>query len=817
MDLPIREVEGEVVERLRHGRNLVVIAPPGAGKTTRIPQVVADRVLGRDGGRVLVLEPRRLAARLAAARIAKERSAKLGGEVGYQVRFDDRTSARTRIAFLTEGVLTRRVQSDPLLEGVGCVVLDEFHERSIHADLALAFLREIQETVRPDLFIVVMSATLDPAPVQRFLGGCPLVVSEGRTFPVDIRYLERPDDRPPVERAVSGARRALRETDAGDVLVFLPGAGEIRRAKEQLERSVEGADVCMLYGDLSAAEQDRAVTPGPRRKLILATNIAESSLTIEGVTTVVDTGLAKILRHDPSRGIDHLERVRISRRSAEQRAGRAGRLAPGTAYRLWTEKEHRILEEDQQAEIHRIDLAPVVLDVIRWAKQDPVCFGWFEAPPESGLRRAVGLLLMLGAVTRDFGLTELGERLAAFPLHPRLAAILVAAHRAGRVEEGAGLAAIASERDMPRTTGVVGGCDLLHRLEEGPSRHVRKVQGRLADVARRVLGEPPPRSAPREEALHRAVLAGFPDRVGKVRGDEVVLVGGGSARLSKESVVRSAELLVAVEIGGGDRRASRWSVVRTATQISEAWLPVEERTEVHWNGERQAAEAVRVRAYHDLVLQERPGRQSDPEALAAVLADAAAKDLERALPMTDELKAFLLRYRFLRENIPDLDAPDLGDDPRADLLEVVTQGKKSFAELQKIDLVEILEARLSHPVRAALSKEAPERLRVPSGREARLRYEAAGPVLSIRLQEVFGLYETPRVAKGRVPVTMELLAPNMRPVQVTRDLASFWATTYAEVRKELRRRYPKHQWPEDPRAGIPSAKTKRQLQRKRGS
>lgn len=815
MRLPIDEVLDEVVDRLRAGPNLVVIAPPGAGKTTRIPQVVADRVLKRDGGRVLVLEPRRLAARLAAARIAKERSTKLGDEVGYQVRFDDRTSKRTKIAILTEGILTRRLQSDPLLEGVGAVVLDEFHERSIHADLALAFLREIQETVRPDLSIVVMSATLDPAPVQRFLGGCPLVVSEGRSFPVDVRYLERPDDRPPVERAVSGARRALRETESGDVLVFLPGAGEIRRAKAQLDQSVDQADVCMLYGDLPPAEQDRAVSPGPRRKLILATNIAESSLTIEGVTCVVDVGLAKVLRHDPSRGIDHLELVRISRRSAEQRAGRAGRLAPGTAYRLWAEKEHRTLDEDQQAEIHRIDLAPVVLDVIRWAQQDPAGFGWFEAPPSSSLSRGVRLLQMLGAVTGDFELTPLGERLGAFPLHPRIAAILVAAHASGHLAEGAGLAAIASERSSSRTTGVVGACDLLHRLEEGPPGHVRKVQSRLEDVARRVLGTVPPPSALREEALHRAVLAGFPDRVGKVRGEEVVLVGGGSARLARESVVRAADLLVAVEIGGGDRRTSRKSYVRTATQISEAWLAIEARTDVRWNADRQAAEAVVVRAYHDLVLEEHPGRDAEPEALAAVLADAAAKDLERALPMTDDLQAFLRRYRFLRENVPELDAPDLGEDPRPDLLEAIAQGKKSFAELRKVDLVEILAARLPHQVRTALSKEAPKRLRVPSGREATLRYEAEGPVLSIRLQEVFGLYETPRVAKGRVPVTMELLAPNQRPVQVTRDLASFWAGTYAEVRKELRRRYPKHQWPEDPRTGIPSAKTKRQLQKGR--
>jgi ATP-dependent helicase HrpB len=808
--LPIEDVLEEIAARLRAAPNLVVIAPPGAGKTTRVPQVLIDR--GVVSGRVLMLEPRRLAARLAAQRIARERKARVGGEVGYQVRFDDRTSKETRIAILTEGILTRRLQSDPTLEGVGAVLLDEFHERSIHADLALAFLREIQETVRPELRIVVMSATLDPAPVRRFLGDCDVVTSEGRLHPVEVRWLERPEDRALVDRTVGAAKRALREVSGGDVLVFLPGAGEIARAAEQL-RELESIDVRPLYGELSSEDQDRAIEPGPRRKVILSTNIAESSLTIEGVACVVDAGMAKIARHDPSRGIDVLELVRIGRRSAEQRAGRAGRLGPGVCYRLWSEKEHRTLDDDQAPEIARIDLAPAVLEVVRWAKQDPRAFGWYEAPPAGQLERAVNLLSKLEAIDDRFALSERGERLASFPLHPRLAAILIAAHSAGRLEEGAGLCALASERDVVRNVdpNFVGSCDLLYRLDRMGSGNIRRVQDRLRELGERALGRQKKASGDREEDLRRAVLAGFPDRVGRVRGEEVVLAGGGSARLSRDSVVKSAELVVAVELSGGDRKRGQIPWLRMATAIEPSWLKTTERTSARWNADRLAAEAITIVAYGELVLEEKRATKADPEELTRVLIEAARADLDRALPMTDDLTAILRRLAFLRRNLPELGV-ELSEDPRSDLLEEVCNGKKSFAELARVDLASILFGRLPQRVQAALQREAPERIAVPSGRTAALRYEVDGPpVLSIRLQEVFGLYETPRVAKGRVPIKMELLAPNQRPVQVTQDLASFWANTYAEVRKELRRRYPKHQWPEDPREGIPSAKTKKNL------
>ncbi len=849
--LPIDEVLEPLVRALRDGSSAVLLAPPGAGKTTRVPQALIDRAVVPAGQRVLVLEPRRLAARMAAQRIADERGVRLGDEVGYQVRFDDRTSARTRIAILTEGILTRRLESDPLLEGVGAVVLDEFHERSIHADLALAFLREIQETVRPELKVVVMSATFDPAPVARFLGGCPVLRSEGRAFPVEVVHLERADERPVVEALVSGVRRAVREVEQGDVLAFLPGAGEIRRAKAELDGHLEErVEVHQLFGELDAAAQDRAVRPGPRRKVILATNIAESALTIEGVTTVVDGGWQKLDRFDPALGIDRLELVRISQRSAAQRAGRAGRLGPGRAYRLWSEKEGATLALDDPPEIARVDLAPVLLDVLRWSATDPRAFRWFEAPPEAMVSRALELLRALGALPPapgSFQLTPLGARLAQLPLHPRLARLLVRAHELGLDREGARLAALASERDLVRRgperrdARLVGTSDLLDRAERlaeleahglsresaarlgidlGTARTVLRTEERLRELSRRALGDAPARPRgedpdAREQALLRVVLAGYPDRVGRRRSlddDRVVLVGGGSAKLARESVVQASELMVAVELDAGARGRESW--LRVASQIEPAWLEQDGAGVrwVHgarWNPSREAAEAVKEKRYFDLLLEERPDSSGSPEALARVLAEAARQDLDRALPITDEVSDLLHRHAFVRRAMPELGWAPLGPEARLELLEALTEGRRSFQHLQALDLAAAIRDSLPYEQQQALDRFAPRSVPIPSGRAARLRYPAEGPpVLSVRLQEVFGLYATPRVADRRVPVKMELLAPNQRPVQVTQDLESFWASTYAEVRKELRRRYPKHQWPEDPREGIATAKVR---------
>jgi ATP-dependent helicase HrpB len=832
-ELPIDEVLDQVAAALSTSQSVVIVAPPGAGKTTRVPQVLIDRDLIGRGQRVVVLEPRRIAARMAAKRIAFERASKIGGEVGYQVRFEDRTSRATRIAFLTEGILTRRIQSDPTLEGVGAVVLDEFHERSIHADLAIAFLREVQETVRPDLKLVVMSATLDAEPVARFLGEAAIVSSKGRLFPIAVEHLEEKDDRPLVERTVSAVRRVLREGIEGDVLVFLPGAPEIRRALEALEpHRPQDVDLLPLYGELSPDAQDRAVEPGARRKIILSTNIAESSLTIEGVRVVIDAGYAKVMAHDPALGIDRLELVRISKKSAEQRSGRAGRTAPGRALRLWTKKDEMTMPASEAPEIARVDLAPSLLEVIRWSGKDPRELGWFERPPEAMIERGLGLLRALGAVEQDaFRLTKRGKELADLPIHPRLAMIVRSASEAGWGEDGALLAAIASERDLLRRgrgrTDEVGASDLLlrldlfHELERsgfsfalaerlgvdvGAARMVQSARDRLA------MGErSKSKSDRREEALLRSILAGFPDRVARRRAkgaDVVALVGGGGARMAKESVVKEAELLIAVEIEARDGALRDGALIRIASQVEIAWLEedtpgMHEVASVRFDRQKEAVDAMLERRYFDLWLDERPLTKPDPEQVARVLAQAAASDLERSLPMTDALAQLILRLELVKKLEPGLLASSSGD-PRLDVLADLCMGRRSFKELRAIDLRTEVEQRLAHEVRSALRRLAPEEIEVPSGRTIALRYEKDGPpVLAVRLQEVFGWTQTPRVGAGRVAVKMELLAPNMRPVQVTQDLESFWASTYAEVRNELKRRYPKHQWPEDPRQGDP--------------
>ena len=824
-----------IVSHLRESNRLVICAPPGAGKTTRVPSALLDAGLA-GAGSLLMLEPRRVAARAAARRIAHQRGVRLGDEVGYRVRFDDRTSKRTRIALLTEGLLTSRLQHDPTLDGVGVVILDEFHERSIHADLALAFLKEIQETVREDLRVVVMSATLDADRVSAFLGGCPIVRSDGRLHPVARHFLTRADDRSLPDRVAAQIRRAMRPDegdDGGDLLVFLPGAPEIRRVQSTLGASDLDADVHALYGDLDAAKQDAALLPGPRRKIVLATNIAETSLTIEGVTTVVDAGLMKRPRHDPSRGIDRLETVRISGASAEQRAGRAGRLAPGRVFRMWTEHEHRSLAKEDVPEVRRIDLASTLMDVIAWSGKHPKSFDWYEAPSDAAIAGALSLLRTLGAVERGaHRLTELGTTLRRLPLHPRTAAVLVKAHGLGVARGGAALCALTAERDIVRrgdqawTTDLEAPSDLIVRLDRfetlerrrfggsadldiPAARGVARVRDQLLRIAEHRLGPSP--AAPDDEdlALRRALLAGFADRVARRRkrgSDRVRMVGGRGGKLAPESVVKQADLLVAVQLD--DNRGGPDSTIRWASAIDEAWLEADlggvcTETVVRFNEQREAAEAVAQRRFEDLVLAERLVTDADPVALAEALAAAAAKDPQRALRVADATETLLWRIDFVRRTVPDAALPDLGSDPMLEVLPELCVGLRSFADLRKADACAAIRSRLGWAATKRLDQLAPERIDLGTGKPWRLRYEADGPpVLSIQLQRLFGVAETPLVAGGRVAVKVELLAPNRRPVQVTQDLASFWRSTYPEVRKQLRARYPKHAWPEHPQATI---------------
>ncbi len=835
-----------ITEALGRARALVLRAPTGAGKTTRVPPaLLAAGVAGE--GQIVVLEPRRVAARAAARRMAEEGGWRLGEEVGFHIRFDRRAGPETRILVVTEGVLVRRLQADPFLEGVGAVVFDEFHERNLQSDLALAMARRVWSEARDDLALVVMSATLEPAPIADFLGGCPIVESEGRLYPVEVRYLDsasdrRPDDRRIEQKVAAGVKRALADSD-GDVLAFLPGVGEIRRTATLLEPMAgRGLRVMELFGDLPAEQQDAVLRRGDRRKVVLATNVAETSITIDGVSAVVDSGLARELRFDPSCGLDRLELTRISRASADQRAGRAGRQGPGLCLRLWTEHDDRSLAAVTTPEIRRVDLAAPALQLLAWGERDLERFGWFEPPEPAALERALDLLADLGAADAR-GSTELGRAMAALPVHPRLARLLIAGRHAGELERAALAAALMSERDVVHRGGgrpvarVHGPSDLLDRLEaverfaaggyaetalgpvhRGRAHHVLRVGRQLTHLGKRA-----PRAAgcgtqaaDPDEIVLRALLAAYPDRVARRReaggsraerrgGSRAVMIGGRGVRLAEASCVRDGDLFLCLDL---DDRCSE-ALVRQASRIEVDWLPADQlrnAVEAVFDEERERVAGRRRTYYRDLVISD---EECDPALTAGgageverVLVAAAGERLERALSLDDpDVAAFLARIRSLAEWRPDLVLPAF---EAADLLALLPQlasAKRSFTELRRAPLLEILLGSLSYEQRRNLDRLAPEHLEVPSGSRVRLRYEPGEPpVLAVRIQEMFGAGRTPAVAGGRVAVLLHLLAPNMRPQQVTRDLASFWRNTYPQVRAELRARYSKHAWPEDPLA-----------------
>ncbi len=861
--LPVDSVLPRVTAALEAGRSLVLRAPTGAGKTTRVPPALLAAGVAGDR-RIVVLEPRRVAARAAARRMAEEGGWRLGGEVGFHIRFDRRAGPATRILVVTEGVLVRMLQSDPFLEQVGAVVFDEFHERNLQSDLALAMSRRVQAEARADLRLVVMSATLDPRPIAAYLGGCATIESRGRLHAVEIRYLERADPRPLAVVVAEGVRRALAAC-IGDVLAFLPGVAEIRRVAKLLEPQAAGGRLRLLelYGDLPAEQQDAVLRRGDRRKVarkvVLATNVAETSITIDGVGAVVDSGLARELRFDPGHGLDRLELTRISRASADQRAGRAGRQGPGLCLRLWTEHDDLSLAAATTPEIRRLDLAAPALQLLAWGESDLRQFGWFEPPEPAALDRALDLLADLGALDRQ-GPTRLGRAMATLPMHPRLARLLIAGRQGGELERLALAAALQSERDLvrrsagaPQVARATGPSDLLDRLDalrrfaatgygetalgpvhRGRAHHILRVGRQLARLTRRIRppatgapaadapasgepasgepasGEPAsgePASSPDQTVL-RALLAAYPDRVARRRepaSRRGVMVGGRGVVLAEASCVRRGDLFLCLDLDSKGREA----LVRQASVIEASWLPAEQVTtvaEAVFDQPRERVIGRRRQRYRDLVIAEEecdpgdcPGGRARVE---AVLVAAAGDNLERALGLDDrDVASFLARLRSLAAWRPDLDLPSFDPGDLRRLLPQLAAGKRSFAELRRAPLLEALGGTLTYQQSRALDLLAPERLLVPSGSRVNLRYEPGRPpVLAVRIQEMFGLAQTPAVAGGRVAVLLHLLAPNMRPQQVTRDLASFWRNTYPQVRKELRARYSKHAWPEDPLA-----------------
>ncbi len=766
-ELPIDAYLGEIRSALVRRRAVVVVAEPGAGKTTRVPPV-----LSADGAAIL-LEPRRAAARSIARRIAAERGWVVGREIGWHVRFDRRAGPETRLLVATEGILSARLQLDPLLTGFRSIVLDEFHERSIHADLALALSKQAWRA-RDDLWLVVMSATLDAEPVAAFLDGCPVIRVPGRLHDLEIDYA-------PGRALEDVATEMLAETP-GHVLCFLPGAADIGRAAGRLAPRVgPSVDVMPLHGSLDAELQDRALGTGEpgRRRIIVATNIAETSVTVPGVTAVVDTGLQKVARYDADRGIDSLDVERVTADAADQRAGRAGREASGIVRRLWDWRDR--LRPHREPEIHRVDLSGTVLDVIAWGA-DPRQFEWFQRPDEAALARALTLLERLGAV-KGTELTDLGTRLQKMPLHPRLACFLDAA---GGSRTAVRACALLAERHFLPPRRMATSSDLLSAIDDWPSvpLHVARAASEIEGVARRAFESAGGDSS--DTSFRRALLAGYPDRVAARRGPasrRLRLASGAGAELSPESGVVDGDFLVAVDVRA--RPGEPDAGVRIASRVEREWIRPTVVDVIHRIDGAGAVRAVRVERYEALVLSERSA-EIDPAEARRLLTEAwfARGPLE---PDTRLLR----RLRFAGRHV-DLEP----------LVRRAAHGLRALGDLR-------LSRGLSEDEIRALDREAPDTIAVPSGRQVRLEYADDGSVsASVKVQELFGLGETPRVGFRREPIVLALLAPNGRPVQVTRDLRSFWDRTYPEVRKELRGRYPKHPWPEDPWRAPPTARTK---------
>jgi ATP-dependent helicase HrpB len=810
--LPIDDVVGDIRAALAAGPSLVLEAPPGAGKTTRVPPALLDVVPGE----IVVLEPRRLAARLAAKRVADERGEALGETVGYQVRFEDVGGPRTRVRFVTEGLLARRLLSDPTLRGVGAVLLDEFHERHLHGDYALAMLRRLQLGPRPDLRLAVMSATLDAEPVARFLGDCPRVRAEGRRFEVAIEHLAAPDDRP-LDRQVAAAVKRLVVEDAGggDVLVFLPGAAEIERARGACAELAARHDllVVTLHGDLPPAEQDRAVRPADRRKVILSTNVAETSVTIEGVGAVVDSGLARVASHSPWSGIPSLRVQRVSQASAIQRAGRAGRTRAGRCLRLYTKHDFDGRPTHDAPEVRRLDLAELALELHAAGVRDPRQLDWLEEPPDAAVGAAETLLRRLGAVGPDGALSEIGRRMLRFPLHPRLSRLVVEAETRGVAEDACVIAAWIGERGekADRSGGgrkpVSGPSDLLDALERfraEPRAHflVDRARRQLERLVKRGGGAPAPTDPDRE--LQVAVLTAFPDRVARRRrpgGAELVLAGGGSAELGPASVVHDAELMVVVDVeergvAGGPATRPR---VRAASAIEPDWLidiapdELREERELRWNAGGARVEVVERLRFGAITLDEKLGPPGDADA------DVAARLVaERALAAAagdESLARLRARLAFATGSAPD-------DAALAAALATRCAGATSLADLGDALLTQIVMDGLDGAQRRALETGAPEKVTLGGGRSVKVQYEPGKPPwIESRLQDFFGMSDGPRA--GATPIVLHLLAPNQRAVQVTTDLAGFWDRHYPAIRKELMRQYPRHSWPENPRVYTP--------------
>jgi ATP-dependent helicase HrpB len=812
--LPVDEALPALKTALSSGRSAVLVAPPGAGKTTRVPLALLDEPWAR-GRKILVLEPRRLAARAAAARLAWTLGEKIGETVGLRVRFDSRVSQKTRIEVMTEGVFTRALIDDPELTGVAAVLFDEFHERSLDADLGLALALDARKGLREDLRIAAMSATLDGARVAKLLGEAPVIESKGRAHAVETRYLGR-DPRVPIERQAADAVEEALRAEKGSLLVFLPGAGEIRRAATLIAERVRdpNVDIVPLYGALDSDVQDRAISPPPpgRRKVVLATSIAETSLTIEGVRVVIDAGLSRVPRYEPAVGLTRLETVRVSRASADQRRGRAGRTEPGVCYRLWAEPETQSLAPFATPEILAADLAGLVLDLAVWGVADPASLAWLDPPPAAALSEARALLTELGALDEAGRIGERGKRLARFPLHPRLAAMIVEAAAVDEALLAAEAAVVVSERGL-------GGddVDLSHRIGE-----FRRDRSRRAEEARRLAknwaetagGKLRQSSVADAGAL---LMFAYPDRMAKARAGkrgEFLLANGRGAILDAAQALAREPYLAVAEIAGS-ASAGRILLAAKLDEVDiEAHFKehIVESVETSFDEKAMAVRARAARELGALVLADHPRPVAAGEKTARMLAEGIARAGFERLPWSDAVRQWLDRVRFMRrlegESWPDL-SQEVLKARAAEWLAPALSSKTSLAEISADDLARALRALLPSELTRRLDREAPMYLTAPTGSGLLIDYAPEeGPVLSVRVQELFGLDRHPAVAAGRVPLTLALLSPARRPIQATKNLPAFWRGSWAEVKREMRGRYPKHPWPDDPLAAPPTRRAK---------
>lgn len=839
--LPIYEIEGEIIARLRDHHRLIVQAPTGSGKSTQVPQMLLKHGLAEDG-QVVVLQPRRLAARLLAARVAQEMEVTLGREVGYSVRFENVSSSATRIRYVTEGILLRQMVENPRLEGVSAILFDEFHERHLYGDITLAQALELQQRFRPDLKLVVMSATLDTRTLTDYLQPCAVVTSEGRTYPVEIDYLagRSSGGSPPWQMAAEALSRALREGCEGDVLIFMPGSYEIQQTLGAVRQLPEACGMVLLplHGELPPQAQDAAVARYNQRKVVVATNVAETSLTIDGIRLVIDSGLARIPRYDPNRGLNTLFVEKISRASADQRAGRAGRTAPGWCLRLWGAQEHWERPAQETPEIKRLDLSEVALTLKAAGVVNLKQFKWLEPPSNEALDHAEELLEDLGALDHAGHITPLGRKMLAFPVHPRYARLLLAAAEYRCVPQAALIAALTQGRELlvrrlDRVSGNVRA-DLLGDKAESDffllmrawnyavrndfrteacqrvgingqaARQVGPLREQFLRIAARE-GLPIEAGEVSDEVLCKCLLAAFADRVAR-RVDmgtlRCELVHGRKGVLARESVVHHSRLVVVAEVReveGADKTVQ--SLLSLATAIKAEWLQemfpedIHHRQRIYYDANDRRVYAETCQMFRDLPLESRRAEPPPLEESATLLAAEVAAGRLNLKNWDHEVEQWVVRLNFLVENCPELGLPPLKEEDRLHLIEQICHGAFTYKEIKDRPVKPVVQSWLSLAQQDLLQRHAPERVDLGNGRRPKIVYtEGAAPHIAVRIQELFGVEKTPRIAMGRVPLTVHILAPNMRPVQITQDLAGFWREHYTRIKQELQRKYPKHQW-----------------------